>query len=700
MLKMKLLVYDKFWDSFINLPKTTQKKVVEFQKKFREDSKSAGIHLEPLSNVKDKSLRSARVDQTYRAIIKTPDAGDVFYLLWVDHHDEAYDWASRKVFEWNEITQSVQMFIAPEVIVEESPTIPVKPAQKTFFGKIESEKLIRIGVPEILLPSIQNIDSLEELERLEKFIPSDVFENLFYLLEGANIEELITEISEGRVGDEDPDKEVKSFNNQRSFIELTDDSLFNDALSGSFSKWKYYLHPSQRKLVTGDFKGSVKVSGGAGTGKTVAALHRLKYLSEIRQAGEEILFSTFTKALTENLTELIRGLNIDTSHITLTNIDKLVYSLVKEHSLLPNSFKVFEIDSVKNASEFWEEIVAEVLTSYSPEFLEDEYKQVILYNGIQNFDEYVRTSRKGRGKPITRRQRQEIWEFFEKFDKKRSGNNLYYKDELYNILSAHLKSEKDVPFSYCIIDELQDFSNVELRLIRCLVPEKSNDLFLVGDPLQSIYSKSINFSQIGINVRGKRSHRLRINYRTTEEIKKLAVSVISDCQYDNYDGEEEQKAGYISLYHGIKPTYTVFKTKEEEVKTVLESITQLFEQKCQYSDIAICARKKDGLKEFRNELHKLKIPYDDHGSDRSTVDNAINLLTFHKIKGLEFKHIFIVDTNDRTVPTKPFDFDDYAKEEQDSYLRNEKSMVYVAVTRARENVTITGVGRKSGLLGL
>jgi superfamily I DNA/RNA helicase len=368
--------------------------------------------------------------------------------------------------------------------------------------------------------------------------------------------------------------------------------------------------------------------------------------------------------------------------------------------LLPKGFKVFEIDSVKNASEFWEEIVADVLTSFSPEFLEAEYKQVIIYNGIQNFDEYVRTSRKGRGKPITRRQRQEIWEFFQKFDKKCSGNNLYYKEELYNILSAYLNSEKITRFSYCIIDELQDFSNVELRFIRCLVPEKNNDLFLVGDPLQSIYSKCINFSQIGINIRGKRSHRLRINYRTTEEIKKLAVSVISDCHYDNYDGEEEQKAGYISLYHGIKPTYTVFKTKEEEVSAVFESLTHLFEINCQYSDIAICARRKDGLKEFRNELHKLKIPYDDNGSDRSTSNNVVNLLTFHKIKGLEFKHIFIVDTNDRTVPAKPFGFDDFPKEEQDSYLRNEKSMVYVAVTRARDNVTITGVGRKSGLLGI
>lgn len=697
---MKLLVYDKFWDSFINLPKNVQKKVVDFQKKFRENSKTSGIHLEPVITFKDKTLRSARVDQTYRAIIKSPDSGDVYYLLWVDHHDEAYDWATNKVFQWNEITQSVQMFTAPEVTPEVEPAFSTETVQEKFFGRIDSVKLIKVGVPEVLLPSIRNIDTFQDLEGLEKFIPSDVFENLFYLREGANIDELIIEISEGRVGDDDLDKQVGSINNQRSFIELTDDSLFNEALSGSLSKWKYYLHPSQRKLVSGCFKGSLKVSGGAGTGKTVAALHRLKYLNETRQTDEKILFTTYTKALTENLSTLIKGLNIDTSHLTVTNIDKLVFTMVNQYTVMPEGFKVFEFDSVKSASEFWEKIIAEELTSYSPEFLEAEYKQIVLHNGIRTFEEYMRTSRKGRGKPINRRQRKDIWDFFQKFNKIRSENKLYYKDELYNILSDYLKENSITPFDYCIVDELQDFSNVELRLIRHLVAEKNNDLFLVGDPLQSIYNKNINFSQVGINIRGKRSHRLRINYRTTEEIKKLAVSVIEDCHYDNYDGEEEEKAGYISLYHGTKPTYTVYKTKEEEVSSVFESITKLFELGCQYSDIAICTRKKDGLKEFRNELHKQKIPYDDNGSDRWTEGNTISLLTFHKIKGLEFEHVFIVDINDRTVPKLPFDFDDYDKGEQDIYLRNEKSMIYVAVSRAKKHVTVTGVGRRSKLLNI
>src|SRR5690606_23468454 len=139
-----------------------------------------------------------------------------------------------------------------------------------------------------------------------------------------------------------------------------------------------------------------------------------------------------------------------------------------------------------------------------------------------------------------------------------------------------------------------DFSNVELRVVRALVPEKPNDLFFVGDPMQKIYDRKINFSKIGINVRGKRSRRLRINYRTTEEIKKLALSVVQDCHYDNFDGEVESKAGYLSLYHGSKPTYQLFKTKNEEVDFVLETISNLSSQNYTYNDIAICCRTKDG----------------------------------------------------------------------------------------------------------
>ena len=695
---MKLLFYDKFFDSLISLPKGIQKKVIDFQKKFRENSKSSGIHLEPISTFKDKTLRSARIDDTYRAIIKVPDTGDIYYLLWVDHHDKAYEWATNKVFQWNDATQSMQMFTAPEVTAEHQKIITSENVE-SFFSKFGNNKLLQIGVPEILLPSISKINTLDDLEKVEKFIPTDVFENLFYLLDGADIDNLIFEIEEGKVQEAELEAQVSSINNQRSFIELTDDDLFNDVLSGSLNKWKYYLHPSQRKLVNGSFNGSVKVTGGAGTGKTVAALHRLKVLAESKKNDERILFTTYTKALTENLTVLIEGMNFSMNGITVVNIDKLVRDLAIKYNIAGEEYKIFEFDSVMNPSEIWEELISVELTKYSPEFLEEEYKDVILYNNVQTLEDYIKTSRKGRGKPLSRRQRAEIWDYVEKFKTYKAEKSLFYKDEIYNLLCAYLKKNEINPFDYCIVDELQDFSNVELRLVRCLVDEKPNDLFMVGDPMQKIYERNINFSNIGINVRGNRSKRLRINYRTTEEIKRLALSIIQDCHYDNFDGEEENKAGYISLFHGIKPSYNVFKSQNEEIEYIINKIKELEQNGYNYGDIAVCARTKDTVKDYRNVLHKNGIPYTD-SVNKNNNSGFVSLLTFHSCKGLEFKIVFLVDVNDRTLPKLPYNFNEMDEEWQQNYLKSEKSLFYVAVSRAIENVLISGVGKKSGIINL
>jgi superfamily I DNA/RNA helicase len=590
------------------------------------------------------------------------------------------------------------MFVAPEVVQENAAQTTEETKNSTFFSRFSVDKLLQIGVPEILLPSVKGIDNLEDLEELESYIPDEVFENLFYLLDGANIDQLIYDIIEGKSEGSSIEDQVSSINNQRSFIELTDDEVFNEILNSGLNRWKYYLHPSQRKLVKGEFKGSVKVSGGAGTGKTVAALHRLKFLCEKTSAKSKVLFTTFTNALAANLNDLINGLDIDRTKVEIRTIDSVVSNLITRYNLLPEEHLVFEWSSVKSSVDFWEELLSGELTSFSPEFLDQEYCDVILYNNVKDLNSYLRTSRIGRGKPISRRQRAEIWQLFERFNNARQKKRIYYRDELFNILTDYLLKNDLKVYEYCIVDELQDFSNIELRLVRCLVEEKANDLFMVGDPMQGIYSRKLNFSKVGISIRGKRSRRLRINYRTTEEIKKLALSVIQDCHYDNFDGEEEERSGYISLFHGQKPTYEVFKTKDEELDFVAGSVLELIESGYKPQEIAICSRTKNGIKDFRNKLHTLEIPYVDRSKIKVGSTDSIQLLTLHKIKGLEFKHVFLVDVNNRTIPKIPYDFNQYSKTEQEEYLKREKSLVYVALSRAIENVKISGTGSASELI--
>lgn len=693
---MKLFIYDKFWDSFLKLNRTTQFKVTDFISKFKENSKSGAIHLESINTFKDSSLRTARIDQKYRAVLKEVEAGNIYFLIWVDNHDEAMDWAKNKIIDWNEHTQSFQLYSIDDAIV--APEAVKTAKEETLFNNRYGEKeLLRIGVPQVLIPSVLSIQDINQLEAIEHFLPVDVFENLFYLIDGAAIEAIITEINEGTSSSASQEEQLHSRNNTRSFIELTDDELFNEALQGSLKKWKYYLHPSQSEYVNVNFKGSIKISGGAGTGKTVVALHRLRHLSQNRRSGQPILFTTFTKELTENLKVLATELGVSNNTYIIENIDALAFRLAKEKYLIRQTDKVFGLSSIKEPKNIWEQVLEEHLSPFDEEFLQEEYERVILEQGIQDKESYLRASRVGRGKPISRKERVVIWELIEQFNQRKQDAAIFYKEEVYNLIANHLAERGETIFSHVIVDELQDFSNVELRFLRSLTHEGEDDLFLVGDPLQNIYNKKVNFTKAGIHIRGKRSTRLRINYRTTEEIKNLAMKVITGEEFDDFDGGTEEKSGYLSLFHGIAPEYTTYATKNEELAAVVSEINNLAEAGYHYSDIVIAARIKSAVDDFRNYLHRENIPYVNKNLLNAN-NEGVRLTTFHGMKGLEFKHVFLVDVNDRTFPKEPYGFHTLKEDEQAVIIKTEKSLFYVACSRAVERVMISGVGEKSSIL--
>lgn len=271
---MRLFLSDTFFDAMFDLPKKIQDKVIAFQKKFRENTTTLGIHLEPISQFKNSALRTARVDDNYRVIVGVLD-GNNYSLLYVGDHEEAYRWGMNKHFVWNEHTQACQLITIQET--EETMTIPAHiPTESAFFAGVPEDKLLKVGIPLEIIPQVMTIRSLDDLDELESILPSDAYENLFNLMDGENIDELVAITEEGQAkADED---QLLSSNNRRRFIELTDDDALQHIIEQGMDKWQIFLHPSQRKLVDADYKGTMKVSGGAGTGKTVAALHSVKNL--------------------------------------------------------------------------------------------------------------------------------------------------------------------------------------------------------------------------------------------------------------------------------------------------------------------------------------------------------------------------------------------------------------------------------------
>ena len=595
---MRLFLSETCFEPLFALPKKIQTKVVNFQKKFRECTTANGMHLEPIAQFNDDSMRTARIDDNYRAVIGIIDNNA--YLLFVGTHEAAYNWGIRKKLVWNNHTQACQIVTMQQTTETILNTSSYEPQESFPFTNIPEEKMLKIGVPQELVAQVMHIKSLDDLDPLEEFLPSDAYENIFNLLDGEDIDNIIAEIVEGQAkADED---QLLSNNNKRRFVELTDDEDLQRILDNDMDKWQLFLHPSQQKLVDADYKGTMKVSGGAGTGKTVAALHRLKHLCENPDA--KVLFTTYTRTLKENLDELIKKMDICRSRCTLNNIDQVLIETARQYKV-KEGYKVLDYSGDEESLKLWREVLETEVTEFDEKFLYDEYIDVIVYFGNTDAKSYMMQQRVGRTKALSRKQRLEIWKLVEKYVALKQERKVVDRLELFNETTRYLNDNNVRPYTNVIADEFQDFSNPELKFLRALVAEGSNDLFLTGDPMQRIYSgRKINFGAAGINVRGVRSRRLKINYRTTEPIKRVAVSVIKGIDYDDMDGGTETMKGYVSLIHGgERPIYTMVGNATEEVGQVIEWIDVCRQSGIALKDICIAAPSMGMMRELQTRLH-------------------------------------------------------------------------------------------------
>lgn len=694
---MRLFLSDTFYEAVLSLPKKIQSKVIAFQKKFRENNAANGIHLEPIAQFKDNALRSARVDDNYRAIIGVL-GNDTYHLLYVGTHEDAYNWGMRKRFAWNEHTQSCQLITVTESEEVVSKTAPNK-AENAFFKDVTDDKLLAIGVPQELLSKVRAIQTLDDLDPLDDMLPNDAYENIFNLMDGENIDDIIADIESGRAkANED---ELLSDNNKRRFVELTDDDELQRIIDKDMDVWQLFLHPSQRKLVSADYKGTMKVSGGAGTGKTVAALHRMKYLTSNPDAN--VLFTTYTRTLKENLEGLVQKMEINRGRYVLNNIDQVLIECARQYHI-KDGFKILDYSGDEESLKLWREVLETEVTEFDEHFLYDEYIDVIVYFGNADARSYMMQQRVGRNKALSRKQRIEVWKLVEKYVALKQERKYVDRLELFNETTNYLNEHNVRPFTNVIADEFQDFSNPELKFLRALVAEGGNDLFLTGDPMQRIYSgRKINFSAAGINVRGVRSRRLKINYRTTEPIKRVAVSIIKGQTYDDMDGGTESTKGYVSLIHGgEKPQYVMVSNATEEVTQVSEWIEACKNAGISLKDICIATPSMGLMKELQTRLHTDGTAYKVlKGTSKQGASDGVSLCTFHSLKGLEFKAVILMGVNERNVPSKAteaYPFNGMDALEKKEYLSSKRSLLYVAITRARGLAYMVGYGEPCGLV--
>ncbi len=688
----------EYFDSVIKLPANIQKKSNETVVKFQKNPKSPGLNYEVIKKVKDRNLRSIRVDQAYRMIISEPSQGNIYLILYVDHHDKAYEWAGKHVCKVNGKTGAVQLYS-----VEHNETYNRKETQvlakEPLFKDLRDRQLLKLGVPQEYVSRVKEIIDEDEFDHIQELLPQEAYEGLFYFLEGQSYEEIISERDVLESKDYDTDDFVsalKRLDTQSRFMVVDDEEILSDMLNAPLEKWRIFLHPSQRTIASGTKNGPVRVLGGAGTGKTVVALHRARWLARnVASEDKKVLFTTYSKNLAVDIENKLKGIcsTNEMKRVSVVSLDNWVLNYLKA--------KNYEYEIIFNTSwtkPLWKKALNEINFSadFPENFFIEEWQQIIQPQGVDSAEKYGKASRIGRGTGLNRVQRMKIWPVFSKYRELLSDSNQKEIDDAYRE-AANMIREQGLRQDYCsvIVDEAQDIGTQGFKLIRTIVPEMPNDIFIVGDGHQRIHGKNkVILSHCGINIRG-RAKKLKINYRTTDEIRKWAVSFLNGYTIDDLDGGEDNNNLYKSLSHGPQPLIEHFQTAEQQSQFISEVLQQSIHP---IENVCVVARTNQEIELIQRLLtgnginsHIIK-PRETGGFEN---DGSVRLATVHRVKGLEFDQVIFASANSELIPLKS----EVTDKADNVSLRNaeteERCLVYVALTRARKSSIVTSYGKAS-----
>lgn len=694
-INIQIAMGDDFLLAFSKLSKSGQKKTRDFVEKFRSNPHGTGLNYETIKASRDPNLRSLRVDQDHRAIILKPEKGNTYILLWVDKHDDAYQWAQHRVCSINPKTGSIQVLEQAEVSKEpveqiDDPVAPEvsKPDAPGLFDPFKDAELLELGIPPNNLDEVRKVTSDEELDRLEKHLPQDAFEALYFLAIGGSLEETKRELgidTPEEVDTEDFTAALERESTRRKFLVISDSEEMETVLAYPLDRWRTFLHPSQRRLVEMNARGPVRVLGGAGTGKTVVAIHRAKWLAErVCNRNEKVLFTTFTKNLAADIQANLKKI---CSHDTLAKIEVKNLDAWANQFLIGRSGKNRRVDFKGDETrKLWEKAVtyAPSDSGLTDEELHREWQYVVQAQGIKDAASYIRAPRIGMGKALTRGKRKAIWPVFEENLTLQKEYGICEPIEVLRMAREFIEEQKLVlDYRAVVIDEGQDFSAEAFKLANAIVPEirakEGNHLFIVGDAHQRLYGHKVVLSHCGIDIRG-RGRRLRINYRTSEETRNWAASILENCPIDDLDGGLDSQKGYRSLFHGEEPVLSPQESEEKQTSAIIDHIKHLHVNGNNLESICIVARTHRLVDSLAKALVDDEIKCHQISNNESDDSHAkgVRAATMHRVKGIEFDHMILahLEAAEWSSIDKPLSIEN-------------RSLIYVAATRARKSVFVT-----------
>ncbi|MFC4909883.1 UvrD-helicase domain-containing protein [Actinomadura gamaensis] len=720
-----LRLLDKADKEIQKLPRTIKGAIYEFQHKFRKNPDAPGLRLKQLKG--DSQLYSARVTDSYRALLLHAGNRD-YILVAVKDRKEVYDNLDRYYYKINQVTGGIE-FVDLSIVPGTPVAPPAEPAPATsepvtptpLFARFTADRLRELGVAEPLIPLALKITTEEELLGLVEYAPALTEEVLLALYDGKTFEEVLEQVTRPVTTDEQIDPADYATALARPATKVTtEDTDLQSVLDGDFGRWKVFLHPTQRKIVERDHRGPARVSGGPGTGKTIVALHRVKYLVDRLPPGDDrpVLLTTFNKNLAADLRNRLLELGgpETLARVDIVNIDKLATSIVS--GTLAGGRRRW-IDDERAVRE-WREMLLELgEDQWDPQFLHDEWSQVILGLGERSRTAYFRARRAGRGRNIGRAQRSQIWQLVEKFTMRLDEKNLWtyrqvaweaarleldrasrikkYAESPLNIHVADQSiARENYRYRHIVVDEAQDLNVAHWRMLRAMVPEGDNDMFIAGDTHQRIYGNYVTLGSLGINIRG-RSSRLTLSYRTTHEILGSALGLLGDESWDDLDDGTDDLKGYRSVLRGPRPVLQHASSWQDELAIITEQVAEWAQTPA--ASIAVCIPDRNMVADVESSLGRAGIRAAAIGPDGPKLDDAVHVGTMHRFKGLEYQHMIIAGIREGLVPRAAIE--QYKTTDPVRYrreLQQARSLLFVAATRARDTLLITWHGEPSRFL--
>ncbi|GAB4355065.1 MAG: 3'-5' exonuclease [Gammaproteobacteria bacterium] len=684
---MQFRIADTFTGSLAKLTGEEQKAVKTTAFDLQLNPANPGMSFHKLDRAKDKNFWSVRVSRDLRIIVHKTESS--LLLCYVDHHDKAYQWAERRKLEVHpktgaaqlvEIRETVQEIAVP-VYVEKPEALTDKPK---LFASVADDALLGYGVPKEWLADIRNADE-DSLLELSDHLPSEAAEALLELATGG-VPQVVA-----------PSPGVDPFDHpdaQRRFRLMTDADELAVALEYPWEKWSVFLHPAQRQLVERDYNGPARVSGSAGTGKTIVALHRAVFLAR-RHPDARVLLATFSGTLANALRNKLRVLIAREprlgERIEVHAVDAIGERL---YEAAFGAFSPANTDTLK-------QIIAETRKgfpdfTYSDRFLLDEWRNVVDAWQISSWEAYRDVKRLGRKTRLGEQQRIMLWAFFEEVQKQLAQRGLISRAALFHRLTESIRERTHPPFDFAIVDEAQDINVAQLRFLAALGGERDNALFFAGDLGQRIFQTPFSWKALGVDIRG-RSHTLRVNYRTSHQIRRQADRLLGP-EVSDVDGNVDDRRGTVSVFNGPEPVIQVFASVTEEVDALASWLKGRIADGLQPHEIGVFVRSEAEIERALSAVQSAEIPFKVLDEQVETAVGRLSISTMHLAKGLEFRAVAVMACDDEVIPSQRRIESVTDESDLEEVYNTERHLLYVACTRAREELMITAVDPESEFL--